>query len=80
MSEGTLLTDDMDIRDTTLSMDIGGNGDYYLCLKETKYGKIIRIDTRIAMSGGNATPEVKTAIAALYRALQDCSERAKVKI
>lgn len=65
-----LLTDDMDIRDTKLSMLVGGNGDYYLSLKETKRGKIIKLDTRIAMSGGNATTEVKTAIANLYKALQ----------
>lgn len=65
-----LLTDDMDIRDTTLSMDVGGNGDYYLTLKETKRGKKVRLDTRIAMSGGNATTEVKKAIANLYKALQ----------
>jgi len=65
-----LLTDDMDIRDTTLSMDVGGNGDYYLTLKETTRGKKVRLDTRIAMSGGNATPEVKKAIANLYKALQ----------
>lgn len=65
-----LLTDDMDIRDTKLSMDVGGNGDYYLTLKETKKGKIVKIDTRIAMSGGNATIEVKKAIVNLYKALQ----------
>lgn len=65
-----LLTDDMNIRDTTLSMDVGGNGDYYLILKETKRGKKVRLDTRIAMSGGNATTEVKKAIANLYKALQ----------
>ena len=67
---GNLLTDDMDIRDTELSIDAGGNGDYYLSLKETKRGKIIKLDTRIAMSGGNATTEVKLAVANLYRALQ----------
>ena len=60
----------MDIRDTTLSMYVGGNGDYYLTLKETKRGNKIRLDTRIAMSGGNATREVKKAIAELYKALQ----------
>jgi hypothetical protein len=64
-----LLTDDMDIRDTELSMDFGGNGDYYLSLKETKRGKVIRLDIRIALSGGNATPDVISAIANLYKAL-----------
>lgn len=66
-----LLTDDMDIRDTKLSMCVGGNGDYYLELKETKNGTIIKLDTRIAMSGGNATPEIKKAITELYRALEN---------
>lgn len=65
-----LLTDDMDISDTTLSMDVGGNGDYYLTLKETKRGKTIKLYTRIAMSGGNATTKVKKAISDLYKALQ----------
>nr|NQU91363.1 hypothetical protein [Bacteroidota bacterium] len=65
-----LLTDDMDIRDTTLDMYVGGNGDYYLQLKETKRGNVVKIDTRIATSGGNATPEILKAIANLYRALQ----------
>jgi hypothetical protein len=40
-----LLTDDMDIRDTKLSMIVGGNGDYYLSLKETRRtGKIIKLE------------------------------------
>lgn len=64
-----LLTDDMDIRDTILSMDVGGNGDYYLSLKETKNGKVVKLDTRIATSGGNATPEILKAVATLYKAL-----------
>ena len=64
-----LLTDDMDIRNTELSMEFGGNGDYYLILKETKGGEVVKLDTRIAMSGGNATPEVKSAISNLYKAL-----------
>jgi hypothetical protein len=65
-----LLTDDMDIRDTVLGVDVGGNGDYYLSLTETKNGKVVRLDTRIAMRGGNATPEARKAIADLYRALR----------
>ena len=69
MANKELLTDDMDIRDTILSMDVGGNGDYYLSLKETKCGEVVRLDTRIAISGGNASLEVKLAIANLYRAL-----------
>jgi uncharacterized protein YfaS (alpha-2-macroglobulin family) len=64
-----LLTDDMDIRDTELDVYVGGNGDYYIELTETKRGEIVRISTRISMSGGNASTETKLAVANLYRAL-----------
>jgi len=70
METPKLLTDDMDIRDTEFSMFIGGNGDYYLELKETKRGEVIKLDTRIAMSGGNATPEVRQAVVRLFKALR----------
>lgn len=70
METPELLTDDMDIRDTKLSMRIGGNGDYYIELKETKRGEVIRLDTRIAMSGGNAATEVRLAVANLFKALR----------
>lgn len=73
-----LLTDDMDIRDTKLSMDIGGNGDYYLKLTETKSGKKVSLDFRMAMSGGNASPEVKHAFVELYKAL-DSSNSSRLK-
>ena len=67
-----LLTDDMDIRDTTLDIWVGGNGDYYLELKETKRGVVIKLDTRISMSGGNATNRTRLAIAELYASLHKC--------
>jgi len=69
METPKLLTDDMDIRDTELSMYHGNNGDYYICLKETKGGEIVKLDTRIAMSGGNATPEIRQAVSNLFKAL-----------
>jgi hypothetical protein len=69
METPKLLTDDMDIRNTILEMYHGGNGDYYICLKETKRGEVIKLVTRIAMSGGNATPEVQQAVANLYKVL-----------
>jgi len=69
METPKLLTDDMDIRDTELSMYHGNNGDYYICLKETKRGEIVKLDTRIAMSGGNATPEIRQAVSSLFKAL-----------
>lgn len=66
-----LITDDMDIRDTTLDVQYGGNGDYYVILKETVNGDVIKLETRIAMSGGVASTRVKLAIAELYRALNE---------
>jgi hypothetical protein len=69
METPRLLTDDMDIRDTELSMYHGNNGDYYICLKETKRGEIVKLDTRIAMSGGNATSEIRQAVSSLFKAL-----------
>lgn len=69
METPKLLTDDMDIRDTELSMYHGNNGDYYICLKETKRGEIVKLDTRISMSGGNATPEIRQAVSNLFKAL-----------
>jgi hypothetical protein len=69
METPKLLTDDMDIRDTELSMYHGNNGDYYICLKETKRGNVVKLDTRISMSGGNATPEIRQAVSSLFKAL-----------
>lgn len=69
MEAPKLLTDDQDIRDTELSMYVGGNGDYYIELKETKRGEVVKLDTRIAMSGGNATPEIRHAVSNLFKAL-----------
>jgi hypothetical protein len=68
-SDGELLTDDCDMRDTKLSMFVGGNGDYYLQLTESKGDDIISLCTRISMSGGIASIDTKLAIANLYRAL-----------
>lgn len=75
-----LLTDDQDIRDVRLFMEIGGNGDYYLNLMEMerdifdKDGTLIQanvlISMRISTSGGNAPHEVKMAIGELYRAMR----------
>lgn len=67
-----LLTDDCDFDDTILDIFVGGNVDYYLSLKQTNLeGKIIKIDFRVAMSGGNASTRTKLAIAELYRSLNE---------
>lgn len=75
-----LLTDDMDIRDVRLWIEPGGNGDYYINLKQTgktlfnEYGSLVPknvvLSTRISMSGGNAPRDVQLATAALFRALE----------
>jgi hypothetical protein len=68
-----IKTDDEDIRNVDFWMEHGGNGDYYINLMEfdkTTLGVSRRIDFRVAMSGGNATHEIKMAIAALWRALE----------
>lgn len=64
-----LLTDDCDIRDTTFWMELGGNGDYYINLLETRKGAVIRLSTRFAMSGGGAPLDVKLAIANLFKTM-----------
>lgn len=70
-----IKTDDEDVRDVHFWMEHGGNGDFYINLLQfNKHGstdfKPVRIDCRIAMSGGNAPHEVKMAVAALYRTMQ----------
>lgn len=70
LREPELLTDDMDSSDATLNMYTANNGDYYLELKEKRFGEVRNIVIRISMSGGNATTSVKLAIANLYRALK----------
>lgn len=66
-----LKTDDCDIRDVSLFMETGGNGDYYLNLIEFKEGVYQKsLNMRVSMSGGNAPTEVKVKIAELFRAME----------
>jgi hypothetical protein len=60
-----LLTDDCDINQNTLEVFTGGNGDYYIAIKANDMSYAVRI----AMSGGNASTDVKLAVANLYRAM-----------
>lgn len=72
-----LKTDDCDIRDSRMFVQLGGNGDYYINLiefplegsiskgQETKW-----VSTRISTSGGRAPTEVKIAVAELFRAME----------
>lgn len=72
-----LQTDDCDIRDVRMFMQVGGNGDYYINLIEypkdypdNQKGIVQRLNMRVAMSGGNAPHEVKMAFVALYRTME----------
>ena len=70
-----ILTDDRDIRDTSMFMQHGGNGDYYITLiqfNERGKPEFKRLDMRFAMSGGCITdyPEVAKCIWQLYRAME----------
>lgn len=65
-----LKTDDCDIQESSLNILLGGNGDYYIRIKERK-GPFFDTNTiRVSTSGGNAPSEVKIAVAELYRALE----------
>ncbi len=75
-----LKTDDIDIRDVRMHIDLGGNGDYYIVLTEfgktmfNSEGKLVKqndvSNIRISTSGGNAPSDVKIAVAELFRALE----------
>lgn len=72
-----ILTDDCDINDAHMFMLHGGNGDYYIMLKQNKdatFGdKFKQIGIRFAMSGGciSKYPAVAKAIWELYRAMEE---------
>lgn len=74
-----ILTDDCDIREVYLQTMAGGNGDYYINLYEYPNektsgvcDKFHMINYRMAMSGGatHRHPEVREALVALYRAME----------
>lgn len=72
-----ILTDDCDINDAAMYMLAGGNGDYYICMKQSKdkNGKdgFKSMGVRFAMSGGciSRYPKVAKAIWELYRAMEE---------
>jgi hypothetical protein len=75
-----LKGDDIDIRDIRLSMEQGGNGDYYIRLFEfdkdmyNKEGELVKLNDsmclRVSMSGGFAPHDVKMAVFHLWEALE----------
>jgi len=65
-----LLTDDSDLNETYLRTMHGGNGDYYIEIREKKDGVFTTSCVRISTSGGNAPTSVKIAAAELFRAME----------
>lgn len=66
-----LASDDSDIRETWLKSYIGGNGDPYIeIVYRDQNGFKCSTSVRIAVHGGKAPSEVKTAAANLAKAMQ----------
>lgn len=66
-----LLTDDCDLNNNSLRMELGGNVDYYIQIwwideEGLNQFKSVRIST----SGGHSKTNVKCAVAELYRAME----------
>lgn len=68
----SIITDDIDINANQLIVALGGNGDYYIQIKDED-GKSLAV--RVATSGSATSLEVRLAIANLYRALQNTPVR-----
>jgi hypothetical protein len=67
-----LLTDDCDLNENKLRTLFGGNGDYYIQVWTKDKEGLNQVEgVRIAMSGGNATPEIRKAVAALHWAMEE---------
>lgn len=67
-----LASDDSDIKKTWLRTFLGGNGDFYIeVIAENEEGFIESKAVRVSTSGGYCKdPEVKVAVANLYRAME----------
>jgi hypothetical protein len=76
-----IKSDDSDMRPAWFSVELGGNGDYYLTTVEKKdvfnhKGELENLNVVSSVrvggyhSGGIAPLEVRLAVAALYRALE----------
>lgn len=68
-----LLTDDCDLNETYMRTMLGGNGDYYIELREKKDGVFTSQCIRISTSGGIAPTNVKIAVANLHRAMEEAN-------
>jgi hypothetical protein len=69
--EKQIISDDSDQRPATCEMLLGGNGDYYIVVKEEREGIITANSCRVSTSGGNSNLKVKIAVANLYRAVEN---------
>ena len=68
-----IKSDDSDIRETWLTTEAGGNGDYYVNIfRKEKDGNIRSDSVRISTSGGytNKHKDVILAVANLYREME----------
>ncbi len=65
-----LESDDFDIRESSLQMIHGNNGDYYIVIEEKKINGDVEVNSvRISMSGGRATYKIRMAAHELFEAL-----------
>jgi hypothetical protein len=69
--EKVIYSDDSDIRPATCEVLLGGNGDYYIVVKEEREGIVTANSCRVATSGGKTNLRTKIAVANLYRALEN---------
>lgn len=70
----SLETDNCDVDNTSLRTMYGGNGDYYIEVWDKVDGLNVCKSVRIAMSGGNATPEIRLAVAKLHKAMDEANK------
>jgi hypothetical protein len=64
-----LKSDDSDIIKSWLTVQLGGNGDYYVTVIQERDDIKESATVRISTSGGNAPSDVKCAVADLFRAM-----------
>lgn len=72
--EKRIISDDLDQRPATCELLLGGNGDYYIVVKEDREGIITANSCRVSTSGGQSSTRIKIAVANLYRAINDETE------
>lgn len=69
--ENVIHSDDADVRPATCEILLGGNGDFYIVVKEERDGIITANSCRVATSGSKTPLKVRIAVSELYRALNN---------